>query len=356
MMQSSEWRRFNGSNFFTFWPDWPISLWARRRDSAEFASIGASVPKPLSAWKYVTRQLGGFNYQTPAEARQCMISSQLDIHDEFKANRYWPEGELESYKFPTGNYAQMKLNRRHSLFFVSSIDSRPAYRRRWDTLIAMANFSKPSYVAHKIKHAFAPPRKFEGPQCSNSVTQGCQLAESMGSTHLFAEWAVDSIFGLHVRGDDWYSSRLGEVLASAGVLVVVEPETWTFTMGDTCHIPFRDIVVTISDPLFWEDPRRALESALAELTHEEVEKKLRLLEYYRQDIFFGILGSRCAHNHLTEYAQFCLSADVLGHFGIAKADNRCYFEHWNSLTPFPIENNEDDVSPWGEHWWRKLKP
>eukprot|EP01056_Protomagalhaensia_sp_Gyna25_P003469 Protomagalhaensia_sp_Gyna_25__3468@NODE_311_length_3957_cov_8_535988_g242_i0_p2_GENE_NODE_311_length_3957_cov_8_535988_g242_i0NODE_311_length_3957_cov_8_535988_g242_i0_p2_ORF_typecomplete_len523_score57_96Exostosin/PF03016_15/2_6e13_NODE_311_length_3957_cov_8_535988_g242_i07322300 len=341
---SKYWKEHNGANFFTHWGDWPTSMFALRKQEKLWTD-SSRVSLEQSPWTWSQLRLGGLNYATRPEGRDCQIAAALDIHDELKALRHWPQGRLESFRYPLGSYAQLMKNRPVNLFFVASIDARASYQYRRNAFASLVGFRPPSHIAHQLKTLI--PLEDNSTLCGGDTWQDCLLTQNLGN-HFFAEWALESRYALHIRGDDFFSSRIAEALAAGNLLLIVDDETWAVAVGDLCDLPLREATITLPGEQFYANPKATVEAALNSLTHNEAEKKLRILEYYRSDLFFGIVGSSAAEKQVAEYASLCVPAAVLASGGVNKADFKCRFQHWAVTAAFPGYDDEDD--PNGHSW------
>eukprot|EP01053_Blabericola_migrator_P006060 Blabericola_migrator_1__6059@NODE_3057_length_2072_cov_479_059850_g162_i2_p1_GENE_NODE_3057_length_2072_cov_479_059850_g162_i2NODE_3057_length_2072_cov_479_059850_g162_i2_p1_ORF_typecomplete_len251_score32_70Exostosin/PF03016_15/1_1e08_NODE_3057_length_2072_cov_479_059850_g162_i2141893 len=242
----------------------------------------------------------------------------------------------------------MIQNRKIKWAFVGQADWRDAYTERRQLLIHnISDMCRPDEG-----HIFS--RHGEGdeilPPCPSrlypdgNIPSMCQCQYPAGpGTLSFDTILTDSIYAFHIRGDNFYSARIADILGAGAIPVVVD-HTMLLGMSGQCHVPVKDIAIWVPHDEWMQNPAQATLKAVLQKSHSDMEKMLRLLQYYRSLLLHGLYGNnRIVEDRLRHMVLRCLSEDLLNQLNATKADMTCDFEDVDLLPAFPTIGDIDDV-------------
>eukprot|EP01053_Blabericola_migrator_P003025 Blabericola_migrator_1__3024@NODE_187_length_11743_cov_250_942275_g162_i0_p2_GENE_NODE_187_length_11743_cov_250_942275_g162_i0NODE_187_length_11743_cov_250_942275_g162_i0_p2_ORF_typecomplete_len520_score65_79Exostosin/PF03016_15/1_1e06_NODE_187_length_11743_cov_250_942275_g162_i050726631 len=352
VVRSEEFVTANGSNFFLVPSTWQV-LGSATRVSQHFFDAIAKSEKPdlerVNRFRNVVPSLhyGLFPFVTP-----CATLTHYTAFDASRALRFWPHGLLESYKYPLGRWQQMLQNRKIKWLFNGQIDYRPAYDDR--RLLLKRNVTSLCDDGGIISRIDEGPESI--PECSaHRLVNGrapslCQCFERHRIRTIgFEDTLLHTLFAFHIRGDDYYSSRIADILGAGAVPLIVD-YTMMLGMSGQCHSPVKDMAVWIPRDEWVKDPAKAAMDAVNRKSHNDMEKLVRLLEYYRDSLLSGVYGdNRVIEDRLSHMALRCLNEDLLATMGFTKADMTCDFEDGANTPTFRSTGDLDDAEvPWGD--------
>eukprot|EP01054_Gregarina_sp_Poly1_P003715 Gregarina_sp_Poly_1__3714@NODE_209_length_11372_cov_428_789120_g186_i0_p3_GENE_NODE_209_length_11372_cov_428_789120_g186_i0NODE_209_length_11372_cov_428_789120_g186_i0_p3_ORF_typecomplete_len521_score75_42Exostosin/PF03016_15/2_4e12_NODE_209_length_11372_cov_428_789120_g186_i03881950 len=346
MMNSEEWKRFNGSNFFLFSGQDSPMIFSLQGAGRVFSSIvkKEAVGDEEDAAAMVLRTAGIFHCTSAMDLRPCVGQTNYSAKEKFRSLRRWPAGDLESFRYPLGAFHLLQQNRRYHYFFMGQADGRWAYRTRAHAVKELAGFWEPGVAA---RSGGGEPL----PDCTLTKWTGCEVPKTLKrSAMTFERWMMDSQYGLHLRGDTFYSGRLAEVFASGEIPIIVDHTIHSLGMAGKCHQPLREMAYWISEEEWFKDARGALQKYVIDQPWNDKEKKLRLLEYYRFDNTHGLLGSKVAEDRMYDYVANCLSEEITASLGVSKRSGICPFENDDLYSAFLPVADSDDTPPWGKGW------
>eukprot|EP01053_Blabericola_migrator_P005783 Blabericola_migrator_1__5782@NODE_292_length_10275_cov_168_705525_g240_i0_p2_GENE_NODE_292_length_10275_cov_168_705525_g240_i0NODE_292_length_10275_cov_168_705525_g240_i0_p2_ORF_typecomplete_len514_score73_16Exostosin/PF03016_15/0_00011_NODE_292_length_10275_cov_168_705525_g240_i025994140 len=338
----------NGSNFFyiasSYWP-----VYRSSQDSISFFRWVRWNLKP--SWALRNRDpfvdlITPFHYGSFPTLSSCFILTNYSPLEASRSLTAWPNGVLESYQYPLGRWQQMLNNRKLRWIFNGQIDKRPAYNDRRQLLLHdVSTLCTLGAVISRKGHGPEPlPSCPEQHTITGDPPTKCQCAEYRQTA--LEETLLAGLFDFHIRGDDFYSARIADILGMGGVPIVVDHNMTLGTTGQ-CHVPVKDIAIWIDYKDWMKDPVKATLKALYQKSHKEMEKLVRLLEYYRGSLIGGIYGdTRVVEDRLSHMVLRCLSEDVLQRMNFSKSDMVCDFEDSMNTHAWVSVSDVDDEPPW----------
>eukprot|EP01056_Protomagalhaensia_sp_Gyna25_P003468 Protomagalhaensia_sp_Gyna_25__3467@NODE_311_length_3957_cov_8_535988_g242_i0_p1_GENE_NODE_311_length_3957_cov_8_535988_g242_i0NODE_311_length_3957_cov_8_535988_g242_i0_p1_ORF_typecomplete_len530_score68_89Exostosin/PF03016_15/1_2e13_NODE_311_length_3957_cov_8_535988_g242_i022593848 len=347
VIASPEWRQFNGSNFFVFSGQDSPMIRALGKSNGVFKALQEGHPLPgvkEGVW-HILQQANMFHCTNSMDLRPCFEQTNYSAKEKFRSLRRWPGGTLESYKQPLGAFHALQKERQHHYFFMGQADTRAAYRTRAHAVKSLAGFWEPSVAA---RSGNGEPL----PQCTTQNLTGCEMNPKLArSAMTFERWMMDSQYGLHLRGDTYYSGRLAEIHASGVIPIIVDHTIYDLGLSGKCHQPAKDMAIWISEAAWFEDARGEMESKVINRSWTDQERILRLLEYYRPDNVHGMLTSRVPEDRVKDIIASCLPAEVSARTGFQKIDIAlCPFDPHEPMSSFVATIDEDDTPVWGCSW------
>eukprot|EP01054_Gregarina_sp_Poly1_P003720 Gregarina_sp_Poly_1__3719@NODE_209_length_11372_cov_428_789120_g186_i0_p1_GENE_NODE_209_length_11372_cov_428_789120_g186_i0NODE_209_length_11372_cov_428_789120_g186_i0_p1_ORF_typecomplete_len530_score61_91Exostosin/PF03016_15/1_9e11_NODE_209_length_11372_cov_428_789120_g186_i060047593 len=343
IMNSEEYRRFNGSNFLFvtshFLPE--AGAIHRAQDFFDLVVNGAN-PSAFSITR-AGRFMGtapALHYGAAADARICMVTTHYSSSEALRSLPGWPLGVRESYRYPLGQWAQMQQNRHNNIFFLGLADYRFQYAERLEMLARWSETCNNTIIA----------RVGEGPTelkpCSKESLCKCVLPERLHGGQIFEKSIMDSLFSLHLRGDDFYSARIVDIIASGSVPVVIDKRMHSFGMSGQCHAPWKRMAIYVDREKFMRNPMEAIAREIAKKSHHELEQMVRLLFFYRLIMIHGMaVESRVVESRLTQFVTDCVTEEILQEMNLTKADKLCHFEETTARAAFLSTGDADDNEP-----------
>lgn len=326
VLSSEVYRRYNGSNFF-----YAVSSWSPERDALWYSDdvfarieLGKELKNVSAATRLFLGSTGMHHISVPVP-RVCTVITHYSAPPESLNLGQWPMGPLESYKYPLGHYAQMLRERPHFSFFAGQIDRRSACAARRALLRRRVRFCERKAVIVQSGKGRDILR-----ECTLNDTCGCVKPRSWSGTSHLREIEMKSRFGFHLRGDDWSSARIAEIIALGMIPIVVGKEMFTWSMAGQCSAPWRKMAIYVDEDAFIRDPAAAVFQAVDSLSHQDYEKMLRLLYYYRPSVVHGSVIASVAQERMKQIAHDCVPESTLQELGYTKLWPLCPFEE---LTP-----------------------
>eukprot|EP01053_Blabericola_migrator_P008753 Blabericola_migrator_1__8752@NODE_460_length_8295_cov_270_146208_g162_i1_p4_GENE_NODE_460_length_8295_cov_270_146208_g162_i1NODE_460_length_8295_cov_270_146208_g162_i1_p4_ORF_typecomplete_len356_score29_62Exostosin/PF03016_15/6_3e07MogR_DNAbind/PF12181_8/0_41_NODE_460_length_8295_cov_270_146208_g162_i168917958 len=350
-MDTEEYIKTNGTNFFFITSSYLPTFYNLQTSNIYFKTIsGRQRPAKVNELSNLVTPMhyGNFPSVTP-----CAMLTHYTAFDGSRALQSWPNGLLESYKYPLGRWQQMKENRHVKWVFNGQIDGRWAYDDRRQFLIHnIKPFCDDGAVISRIGEGpeyltICPSRLLP----DGSLPPMCRCYDETRHRAIkFEDVLMQSLFAFHIKGDDYYSARLPDILGAGAVPVVVD-HTMLLGLSGQCHIPLKHMFIYVPIEEWMDDPVAAAHRAVGNKSHNEMEKLVRLLEYYRGAQLSGIYGNnRVVEDRLSHMITRCISEDVLRQLEFTKSDMTCDFEDDGNSQAFPRTGDADDVQPpWGSH-------
>lgn len=281
-----------------------------------------------------------------ADGRTCSIMTAYGPPPRMSMLENWPNGPLPSYKWPAGIADQVNRTRPNNMILTGQADYRPAYNTRRQALTNLGHVWRPSVMFTNSGDTSLKP-------CVNdSVYDGCQNKDMKfrGDRYVW-ELMLTAKTGFHIRGDDFSSARLMDLMSSQVLPVIPMKESFGISMHDSCHTPWQRFSFFLNEYDFADKSEAAMQHVIAAMNDPvEAEKRLRMLEYYRRTSSFGILGASGIHQYLQTATLECLPATVLSEMGIRKDRFQCPYGNRGAKSLFLQGIDEDDKPPYGANW------
>eukprot|EP01071_Lankesteria_metandrocarpae_P012769 Lankesteria_metandrocarpae@DN624_c0_g1_i1.p1 len=169
-------------------------------------------------------------------------------------------------------------------------------------------------------------------------TTGCVNEKSAAE---FASAMRKSVFNLHLRGDDFTSSRLYDALSSGVPSVIVANNIYTCGLPFSCMVPWRKMTIPVDELEFLKDPSAAVNNTVQQYLpsvdttgqfsrkderYTRLQSVLSTINRYLQDVLWEVPHSRVATNLLVDTVRKCVPEDILKVHGLTKDSYQCPYE------------------------------
>lgn len=351
IITSDEFLRYNGTNFFYVTSGWQKELVLGQAGRDFFNAVQNNesfsmnkIPIDVSA----LRLMGGLHYGSFPVLRTCTITTHYSTTEQLRSQRKWPGGSIESYRYPLGHYAQMLQKRKHKFFFVGQADHRPAYAERRKLFSSKIPFICSEGV---IIRTSGGPEELE--ECEKDFLCQCQMPKGWRGD-ASAQMLLDSLFAFHIKGDDYYSARIVDIISSGSIPIVVDKALYGMSISGQCHAPWREMAIYLNLDAYNANPESAIHQAINSLTHQDIEKMVRLLYYYRPRSVNGnsaqnLVGEDRVSQYIYECVPETILQQIVVHTGrssggdrLSKLDIACDFENFITKQALPLLNDEDE--------------
>lgn len=339
-----EWKQWNGANFFHI-----TGLYHeqnRARQQAEWAFSKLHVVTDVDHFRFTAPSI---KHEVVPDARDCSVTGPYGTPVLFRNAKTYPYGELESYKMPGGIWQNVKARRKYNFFFFGQADGRDAYFLRRAMLRKIPGFAEPNALIttnyHSLRAPFNKKRcdfQTPGASLSNCMVLGAEKKDTR-----VAELLMNSKYGLHLRGDTIGSSRLIDLISTQTLPVIISKDFYSVSTWSQCYAPWRRFAFFLTEDDFLAFPYKALQRVIdASDDDAEMEKRFRLLEYYRLELGIGYPNAEGVHRLLQRLTLACHPEAMLRHHGISKAELTCPFEDRGFGSAFSRLEDVDGENPW----------
>eukprot|EP01053_Blabericola_migrator_P003026 Blabericola_migrator_1__3025@NODE_187_length_11743_cov_250_942275_g162_i0_p5_GENE_NODE_187_length_11743_cov_250_942275_g162_i0NODE_187_length_11743_cov_250_942275_g162_i0_p5_ORF_typecomplete_len512_score64_89Exostosin/PF03016_15/4_4e10_NODE_187_length_11743_cov_250_942275_g162_i074268961 len=352
VLKTAEFAFANGTNFFYVSSGWQavyVAVLESRRTFEAMLKNETMTPK-----EHVQHYMTAMHYSTFPSLVPCTMTTHYATSDGFRSLRAWPDGPLPSYQYPRGAWQQMIDTRKVKWAFVGQADGREAYRERRQLLNHnVSALCKDGAIL--CRHGNGPD---EVPLCPRQLLPDGGVPANLCQCYLpsdvigvsFEASLVEALYAFHIRGDDYYSARIADILGAGAIPVIVD-HTMLFGMSGSCQVPVKELAVWVPRSEWLDDPAKAALKAVSQKSHTDMEKMVRLLQYYRPFLLNGLYSdSRVVEDRIYHMATRCLTAELLRQFDVSKAELVCDFEDCDAYPAFPTIGDTDDPEVLWSAW------
>eukprot|EP01056_Protomagalhaensia_sp_Gyna25_P000586 Protomagalhaensia_sp_Gyna_25__585@NODE_1276_length_1990_cov_18_768324_g1018_i0_p1_GENE_NODE_1276_length_1990_cov_18_768324_g1018_i0NODE_1276_length_1990_cov_18_768324_g1018_i0_p1_ORF_typecomplete_len599_score75_46Exostosin/PF03016_15/5_9e10_NODE_1276_length_1990_cov_18_768324_g1018_i0631859 len=264
-----------------------------------------------------------------------------------RLNRSFPAGGVPSYQYAMGALAHL-------------VDTRPYH------IWSMPQWNQSLHYQSKVAQGLA--RKFRPsaltgsnldedlPECPRGHVEGCRIGFDQFHMDTYTYTLSRSRFGLILpETENRASPRLMDVIAAGLIPVIVFRDIAAFSLPGQCFVPWRQLAIWIDEAEFSLDPEAAIRKHVLGQSSRDLEKLLRLQEYYRPLILLALYETDAPYLRGLEIAHSCLpEAYLVQTQGISKTMMPCDFEDFTAAPAFPTYSDEDDEPVWNSAWFAPI--
>eukprot|EP01053_Blabericola_migrator_P000235 Blabericola_migrator_1__234@NODE_1061_length_5558_cov_570_766891_g729_i0_p1_GENE_NODE_1061_length_5558_cov_570_766891_g729_i0NODE_1061_length_5558_cov_570_766891_g729_i0_p1_ORF_typecomplete_len606_score73_87Exostosin/PF03016_15/5_2e10_NODE_1061_length_5558_cov_570_766891_g729_i015673384 len=260
--------------------------------------------------------------------------------------RHFPRGGLPSATYAMGALAHLST-RPYNFWSTPQYNQSLMYQN--ETVRSLSGQYSPSALIGEFNME-------DIRDCAVGEVEGCRTHHDHFHLDQYAYLLQRSKFALVLPDhDNWGSPRLGDVIASGAIPIIVSTKQIAFGVPGQCHIPWRDMAIWIEDEEYAADPKAAIEKHVLSKTPVELEKILRILEYYRFDVLHPPAITRVPVTRTFQAIQRCLpEAWLMATQKRSKTEFPCDFEDFSSTPAFLNESDEDDEPAWSSSWYQPI--
>eukprot|EP01054_Gregarina_sp_Poly1_P006594 Gregarina_sp_Poly_1__6593@NODE_353_length_9300_cov_96_781761_g295_i0_p2_GENE_NODE_353_length_9300_cov_96_781761_g295_i0NODE_353_length_9300_cov_96_781761_g295_i0_p2_ORF_typecomplete_len601_score67_65Exostosin/PF03016_15/6_4e11_NODE_353_length_9300_cov_96_781761_g295_i011072909 len=298
--------------------------------------------------EHVATRLNLLTYSSIPAVNPCQVITGGAPIVRLRLNKHFPRGVLPSYQYALGSLANLEDTRQFNFWSVAQWNQ--TLKHQTDVISKVSGHFEPSAILGSIQDAGIV-------HCERGQFEGCRIEYDQFHLDTYPYTILRSKFGLVLPEPEYLTSpRLMDVIAAGLVPIIVFREALAFALPAQCHVPWRQMAIFLDEEEFAADPVAALRKHVLDRPKREIERILRLLEYYRDDILFTMLHTRVPANRLVDLAVKCVPESFLvSERGLSKTDLKCEFEDFTSAPSFINHRDEDDTPPWQDSWFPEIK-
>lgn len=233
------------------------------------------------------------------------------VHCEF----VWLSGDILCDSGYTGEHSfeEYRKARNYTMFFIGNTARHEASFKKWKIRPKVVDYLGDLYPPNILASTSAPPRDPKiRPACSfdgQGPTTGCMVTGLSGST--INGLMHQSLFSIHVRGDDASSSRVYEALASGTPQLFLAERFYDDIAPFRCRIPYKDMFVQLDQKAFQKSPKETMADVLDSLMRSstEWEQLWYTQKSASRDLLWHLPDSRVGHNMIEDALRSLVTDD-----------------------------------------------